>query len=47
MSKIITVIVKVAGLVITAPVTWGVAGLVFADVKPDSLRWLVQVSALV
>jgi len=46
MNKIITVIVKIAGLVITAPVIWGVAGRVFADVEPESLRLLVQVSAL-
>jgi len=46
MSRIIAVIVKVAGLVITAPVTWNVAELVFADVGSGSLRLLVQVSAL-
>ncbi len=47
MSKIITITVKIAGLVITAPVTWSVAGLVFRDVQPNNLRLLVQIAALV
>lgn len=45
-SKILNWIVKVAGMVICAPVTWLVAAGLFADVQPAPVRGLVQLAAV-
>jgi hypothetical protein len=46
MKKTIDVLVKIAGLIITCPVTLGIAGQLFADVQSLALRLLVQLAAL-
>lgn len=45
-NKLINSMVKIAGVIITAPVTWLVAGQLFGDVQPAWLRVIVQASAL-
>ena len=44
-NKILNWIVKIAGMIICAPVTWLVAAGLFADVQPAPARGLVQLAA--
>lgn len=45
-NKALNGLIKIAGLIITAPVTWLVAGRVFADIEIVALRYVMQAAAV-
>ncbi len=45
-NKALNSLIKIAGLIITAPVTWLVAGRVFADIEIVALRYIMQAAAV-
>jgi hypothetical protein len=45
-SKGLAWAVKIAGMIMCAPVTWLVAGELFTDINPNAVRYIVQFSAV-
>lgn len=45
-TKVLNLTIKIAGVIVTAPVTWLVAGQLFFDVSPLLIRYAVQLAAV-